>query len=180
MTHVARRAAAVTIILAAGYAFYAFCVVPYQCNVLRKSLTHSTAEAFARRDTPEAAVVGRRNLAAISRCRVPTCRDLDTEMIAAANYRIIGRDADAAQLYRDALRFDRRPEIYYNLANTELAMGRREAAIADFVRASIFNPWLIRDINDGQARAEVLERLVRLRPEDREYLHYIDSVNLAD
>jgi tetratricopeptide (TPR) repeat protein len=171
-----RRLAALAVIAAGIYAFYLFCYLPYHCNAVKKTYAASTQYAFQRLGTPEGSIAARRNIAALQQCLTPTCRDVYLDMLVAANYRVIGRYQDAVALYRDALRFDRRPEIYLNLAATEMALGDRDLAREEMVRAALFNPWMISSIEDGQLRQEVVRDVISRRPENADFIHYIDAL----
>lgn len=175
---VVRRLIAIAVGAAGVYAFYLFCVLPYRCNRIKNARILSTEYAYAHAGTPEGSVQAQRNLAALQECMRPTCRDVSLDMIAAANDRVLGRYDEAISLYRDALRLDRRPELYANLAVAEAAAGDRGAAREDLLRASLFSPWAIRSVEDGQLRQEVLKQLIALRPENEAYIRYIDTVQL--
>jgi hypothetical protein len=123
--------------------------------------------------------MARRNLDVLEPCMRVTCRDVSLDMIAAANLRLLGRDSDAIAMYRHALSLDRRPEIYLNLASSELVLGNRSAARDDTMRATMFNPWLIAQIDDGLLRRDVVAKMIELRPENAEFIRYVDSLPLA-
>ncbi len=173
-----RRLTAIAVVAAGAYAFYFFCVLPYRCNRIKNAHILSTESAYANIGTPEGSLQARRNLAALLECMRPTCRDVSLDMIAAANDRVLGRQDEAIRLYRDALRRDRRPEIYVNLAAAEAAAGDRGAAREDLLRASLFSPWAIKSVEDGQLREEVIRRLIALRPENEAYIRFVDTVQL--
>jgi len=173
---IARRIVAVIVVVAGAYAFYVFCVLPYRCNQIKKKQLLSTEYAFERAATPEGRIRARENLAMLLPCARASCRDVSLDMLIAANYRVLGQPQEAIRYYRDALRRDRRPEIYVNLATTEIAAGDRNAAREDFVQASLFSPWTISRIEDGLLRQEVVKRMIALRPESAEYIRYIDTI----
>jgi Flp pilus assembly protein TadD len=175
---IARRVAAIALAACCGIAFYFFCVLPYRCNRLQKAGIASTAFAYEHMGTAEGSVQARRNLAALDPCMGLTCRDVTSDMLAAANYSVLGRYDEAIRLYRDALRLDVRPEIYMNLAAAEVAAGDRKSARNDLLRAVLFSPWAIKAIDDGLLREEVLQQLVALRPENKEYIYYVNNVQL--
>ena len=174
--HATRPIVALVILIACGYASFAFCILPYRCNAVKAVTMSSTNNAFPHIGSPRAGEIARRNLNALEPCRRLFCRDLSTEMIAAANYRILGRNDEALRLYRNSLKRDQRPEIYYNIANTEVALGAREAALNDFVRACIFNPFMIHEIDDGQLHEQTIARLIQMRPEDAEFIRMIAAI----
>jgi tetratricopeptide (TPR) repeat protein len=173
----ARSAFALLAVAAGAVALYAFCVLPYRCNIIKNVQTAAIAGTFDRGGTA-APIAARSSLAALQRCTFPTCRDVATDMLIAATYRILGRHEEAIRTYRHALTLDRRPEIYANLAREELATGNRNGAREHYLRAALFNPWMIRDIEDGLMRQEVRDRLIALWPEDAEYIRDIDTIVL--
>ena len=152
-----------------------FCVQPYRCNLVKQEATGLTAYAYQRRDTPAGRVAALKTLAVLAPCLRFNCRDVTLDLIAAGNYRALGLHQEALDAYRDALRFDRRPEIFLNRAATEMALGERGRALEDALRACLFNPWMIQGIEDSQLRGEVIDRLIALRPENEEYIRYIDA-----
>jgi tetratricopeptide (TPR) repeat protein len=173
-----RRLIALAVVVAGGYAFYIFCVLPYRCNRIKNAYIRSTELAYDHMGTPEGSLQAQRNLAALSACMRFTCRDVSLDMIAAANYRVLGRNDESVSQYRDALRLDRRPELFVNLAAAENANGDRVAALNDSLRAGLFSPWTVRSIEDGQLRQEVVRQLIALRPENADYIRYVDTVQL--
>jgi Flp pilus assembly protein TadD len=56
---------------------------------------------------------------------------------------MMNRPADADAAYRKGLQFDRRPEIYFNMAGTAMARGQREPAIELYLYAILFNPTML-------------------------------------
>jgi tetratricopeptide (TPR) repeat protein len=176
--NVARRLIALVLVASGAYAFYLFCYLPYRCNLIKKSTTLSTEDAYAHIGTPEGSIKARRNLSALRTCLNLGCRDVSSEMIAAANYRVLGRNDEAIRLYREALRLDPRPELYVNLGAAELAAGDRDAARDDALSGALFSPFSVRFIEDGQLRQEVVERLITLRPENEKYIREVAATPL--
>jgi tetratricopeptide (TPR) repeat protein len=174
----ARRLIALVVVAAGCYAFYIFCALPYRCNRIKKAYIRSTELAYNNMGTPEGSLQARQNLAALSACMGLPCRDVSLDMIAAANDRVLGRNDEAVNQYRHALRLDRRPELFANLAMAENAAGDRAAALKDALRAGLFSPWTVRSIEDGQLRQEVVRQLIALRPENADYIRYVDTVQL--
>ena len=171
-----RRFAALAVVAACFFAFYEFCYLPYRCNRLKNAYLGATEQAYQRLGTPEGSIAARRNIAALQECMSPSCRDVSLDMLVAANYRIVGRYQDAIALYRDALRFDRRPEIYLNLSATEIAVGNRIVVREVMVPAAMFNPWMILGIEDGQLRQEVVKEVIARRPENADFIRYIEAL----
>ena len=173
--NVLRGAAALLVAIAAGCALYFFCVLPYRCNVIKKAQLRATQFAFAQARTPAGRLVARRNAAAFAPCMNELCRDVSVDLLAAANARVLGRPDDAVQLYLDALRRDVRPEIYVSLAETELTLGKRQAARAHALRATLFNVAMLADIDDGLLRDETTRALIALHPEKKNEIEFFQN-----
>ena len=142
-----------SIIVGACVAIQNVALEPYFCNRIKKSTEMQTLLAFDLPDGQAAAIRARRNLEALSRCTASG--DIDLYMLRAANYRLLGRTAEAAAQYSMALRYDERPEIYFNLGITQLQMGRRGDAVRSFTTAVRFNPYIIGEITDPTVWSEV-------------------------
>jgi tetratricopeptide (TPR) repeat protein len=170
-----RRVVAVAVVIAACWAFYLFCVLPYRCNVVKKAQLRSTAFAFDQATTLESRIAARQNVDAFLPCMTAICRDTSLDMLAAANYRILGQPETAIDLYHDALRRDQRPEIYLNLAMTELAIGQRNAARDHMLRAALFNVGILASVEDGLLRDETAKKLIELHPEKAEFIRYFQN-----
>lgn len=176
---IARRIAALAIVAAGVYALDVFCVLPWRCNLVRKARAQATDAAYNAVGSPEARIAARRNLDAVLPCTSATCRDIAVDMLAAANYRLLGQNDTAVQFYEHALRLDRRPEILMNLGVTELAAGDRAAARRHLLQASLFNVYMVAQIEDGVMRQEVVKELIALRPENADFIRYADSLTAA-
>ena len=172
-----RRAIAFLTIALAVLALYFGCWLPYQCNRVKRALIAPTRAAYEARGFPRAQMIARTNLEAIERCAGLACRDVSSGMIKAANLRVLGRNREAANLYRELLSLQKRPEIYMNLGQTEVDMGNRGEAVRSFFMAARFNPWLIRDIEDGMARQAVFERIASRFPMHKDLLEYIAALS---
>jgi tetratricopeptide (TPR) repeat protein len=173
-----RRLIATAVFAAGMYALYAFCLLPYRCNQIKSERLRLTEDAYSRGGTPEGSLRARRNITALMPCMRPGCRDVSLYMMVAANDRVLGRYDEAIRLYREALRLDHRPELYVNLGAAEAAAGDRIAARNDMVRAGLFSPWIVQAIEDGALRQQVVQQLIVLRPENADYIRYVDTVQL--
>ena len=135
---------------------------PWQCNVTRKTIQARTSQTYDYVvDTFRASINARSNLTALDPCLKAVPDDVGLYMLAAANDRLIGRFDDAATMYRKALQYDRRPELYYNLGLMELAMNQHQAAVADLVTAVCFSRAYISDL-PPDVQTEIKE-VLRLR-----------------
>ena len=170
-----RAAAALVVVVVAGAALYFLCVVPWHCNVVKKARGGATDFAFEQAATPAGRMAARRNLAEFLPCLNALCRDVSLDMLAAANYRVVNRPEEAMALYRDALRRDQRPELYLNLAATELMLGDRNAAREHALRGTLFNVSMIAGIDDGLLREETARALIKLHPEKADVIRYYQN-----
>lgn len=134
-------AAAILVIgIAAGFAIDRWCIQPYSMNIVKKTVERRTLPAFDQAGSASAAIVARTNLEMIARAGGDCSRDIDVCMEVAANERILGHDDRAIAAYQAALKLDRRPEIFYDLAITQLTTGDREHAIENLALAIRFYP----------------------------------------
>jgi hypothetical protein len=140
-------------------AIYVFCYRPWHCNSVVASVAHSTNTAVAQKDTWEGRRLAEANARAIRECIDYSEDDVNARMLLALNLRIAGALEAAAAQYQEALRWDRRPELYLELGNTQLALGKRDAAIENLAQAVAFSPALFNDIEDAEARIEIERRI---------------------
>lgn len=126
---------------------------PVQCSRMELRLIDATNQAMEHNDAPLARLTWEQASRLSKRC--PS--NIQLRMIAAANLRQLGRPADAIRVYDEALRYDRRPEIYVNIGQSRVEGGMRKRAIDDFVRAVVFAPGMIEDVTPD-LRDEVYAR----------------------
>lgn len=131
----------VTLILGMVVIYHAS-IIPLRCNRANQALQNSTIEAM-NQTGGMAAVTARKNLDAVLKSIAHCPRVPNFYMIAAANYRILHRHEDAARMYETTLTLERRPEIYFQLGLSRVAMGMNHEAVESFVRACRFVPVLI-------------------------------------
>jgi len=127
----------------------------FTCNERKSGLiaaTRDVVEVIV--DRGRAANLAHDNLAAIDGCLTADPTDVDFYMLAAANQHALGRDGEAVAMYRSALSWERRPEIYYSVGMLELRMNRRAEAMADLRSAAEFNRSFIDDL-PPQVRDEI-------------------------
>lgn len=172
----ARGLVVAAVAMAAGFALYFFCVLPWRCNVVKKARLHATEFAFDHAENPSARMTARRNVDAFIPCLTPLCSDVSLDIQAAANYRVLGEPETAIRLYRDALRRDQRPELYVNLATLELAAGDGAAARLHALRASQFNIGALASIDNGLLRDETARKLIELYPDKADYIRYFQNL----
>lgn len=138
-----RAAAAVVIAAAAAWLVVHVCYYPWICNN-EKATAHRTLERlYAHSDEVTARIAARRVIETMDRCIATNPADVGQSMIRGAALRMLGRPGEAADEYRRALRYDRRPELYLNLGLSHLESGNEDAAVNQLVLASLtFRPYL--------------------------------------
>jgi O-antigen ligase/predicted negative regulator of RcsB-dependent stress response len=154
----------VVVLIGAAFLIGRSALQPWQCNLTEKQIQARTSLTYdSVADPVQASRNAHENLAALEPCMDAAPNDVALYMLAAANQRLLGRDADAAAMYRRALQYDRRPELYYNLGVVELQLHQRDAAIADLLTAVSFSRAYLQDL-PVDVQAEVRDALRRQYP----------------
>ena len=126
---------------------YTTCAVPLRCNAIEDQVERSMlATADASADPLILNVRARNNLARLRPC-LEGCSSVNRMMLAAYDLRILHRYADALSLYEQAMRIDRRSELYLNLGLTEIEAGRPDAGVEHLFTACVYNPDLINEVS---------------------------------
>src|SRR5258708_7062934 len=104
---------------------------PVRCH----ALTMTVADSMQRmRSTPTNPIVlmigGRENIARLEPCRRAVPWNINLHLLVAENYSARDMHDDAIRVYQEALRYDYRPEIFFNLGQELVKAGRVEEAIA--------------------------------------------------
>ncbi len=170
---VVRVAAAGAVTAMALWAAWQFAVRPMICHRLKGELVNAAYRSFELRPADSAqarAIVDR-----LQPCFSPGCRDVRLIFIAAISWRALGRNEVALRLYNEALRYDRRPEIFVNIADTQLAMGDRTNAYENFLKAALFHPAYLMLIEDGVLRERVRAEVLRRQPEQAATIDRIEA-----
>jgi len=95
----------------------------------------------------------------LERCRCISPPGVGIPMTRATAADVDGDRAAAIAEYQNALRIDRRPEIYFQLGLLQHEIGRDNDAMNNLVRACAFNPALLADIPDDALRSDIQRRL---------------------
>ena len=132
----------------AALALYRFAWLPVQCNYVEGRLRGAT-EAILDEPPMRQHIRARTNLAEIERLPLYCRRGAETQMVIAANYRILGRYPDAIAAYIAALDVEKRPEIYLQLGLTQIQDGRTDEAIRNLATAVRFHPPIVGDIPES-------------------------------
>jgi tetratricopeptide (TPR) repeat protein len=80
---------------------------------------------------------------------------VDCRFILGSNLRLLFRHDEAVRVYREALDYDRRPELYLNLGMALVEAGRTEEAMEPLVLAGVFEPMYIPQIYPDEIRMRV-------------------------
>ncbi len=159
------------VFLGTALLFFLFVVAPYRCNRVKPAVERAIDEAADRQGSINAPVVARLALQRIENACACGLPDLDAQFDAAAALQLLSRNREAEQRYRAALALDRRPEIYLQLGNTQLALGQRAEGEQNLYRAGLFNPQMLEDVEDPLVRRRIYDRVVGARGHARLRTH---------
>jgi tetratricopeptide (TPR) repeat protein len=153
-----RRLAALLIAAAAAYTLFDRVVLPYRCNNLEGRVARSLHQLWPQRGAFEVRQPAEGNVALLAEC-IDICKtDVNVKMLTASNLTLLGRSEAAAALLTEALRYDRRPELHFALAEAQVDLGRRDEALANFVAAGNFAGFkLLDEIPDGELRTKAYQ-----------------------
>jgi hypothetical protein len=132
-------AAAIVAIAGAAWIAKRFAYDPFVAETHKLGVKRRTEQAMNLGDPLQSAPMARETLVTIGRYLPKHPGDVDYLMMRGANDRLLGNYDDARAAYQEALRFDRRPELYYELGCTELQMGRRDEALDTLFQAVLFS-----------------------------------------
>jgi tetratricopeptide (TPR) repeat protein len=107
--------------------------------------------------------MARATLADLDGYRFPFSTDAETQIDRAAAYMLLENYPAAIREYQQALRLDKRPEIYLNLGEALMATGQAEAAVQALTRAVLFDRVLLNQISDGLSRQRVETQLAAIQ-----------------
>lgn len=148
----ARTAAVALIVIATVSALHYFCVRPLRCHVLEPRLESMSIDG---RVDPARS---RSTIASALACARVQPNHVNFYLIAAINCADLRQYDRAVSLYEKAIERDRRPEIYAGLGNTLAKLGRHEEAVQNLLRANMFFPNRMNDIEDPFVHDEVERR----------------------
>ncbi|HEX3581334.1 MAG TPA: hypothetical protein VH087_06205, partial [Thermoanaerobaculia bacterium] len=116
-----------------------FAYDPLVSEAKKLQIQNRTEEAMNLGEPFRSAPVARENLSRIGQYLAKRPGDVDYLMMRAANQRVLGDYGDARASYQEALRYDRRPELYYELGSTDLQLGLRDEAVDALFQAALFS-----------------------------------------
>jgi len=152
------------------------CWLPYTCNRDKLAIEKVIGVLYPQQWSASSATRTRDLLQRIDDWRRHQPRDLDLLMERGASLRLLERYDEAAASYRLALEHARRPEIFLNLAESELANGHREAAILALLPAVRFDVTLLMEPEVASIRGDVWRRLTANFDERRISNAYVDLI----
>ncbi len=119
-----------------------------RCKSYEAEIDQETHRLFDLAPQPAVRIAARRNVNTMSRCTSAFPQEISFSMLLAANLRMLGRNADAIAEYKRALSFDRRPELFYSLAETQLEAGDIEHGLENLVTAGLVFPSVLDDVGE--------------------------------
>ena len=152
---------AILAIAGAAWITLRFAYEPLFSETKKLQLQVRTESAMRASDAFNSAPIARENLAAIAGLLAKRRGDIDLLMMRAGNDRILGNFDDARAAYQEALRYERRPELYYELGCVDLQLGHRDEALEALYQAVLFS----RTYFDGLSPDVVDALTARLRRE---------------
>jgi hypothetical protein len=129
---------------------------PVQCHALTMTVADNMDRMRSTTDPIRLTVAARENIARLEPCRRAVPWNINLHLLVAENYAARDMHEDAIRVYHDALRYDYRPEIYFNLGQELLKAGRVEEAIGPLTIACTINAYLVNDIAALEVRQRVL------------------------
>jgi hypothetical protein len=126
----------------------------WQCNEEKVRLEY-VARQMEQHGTIVAVPAARENMNATRKCLLVTPGDPDLHLLVKSYALVMGDREMAAAALRDALRFERRPELFLELGLLEVDMHQREAGVRDLITACTFYPGIHEDIPYYDVRVEV-------------------------
>jgi hypothetical protein len=148
-----RSLLALVVLAAASVAVQQLVIVPWRCNSIEGEVSRATDRIWEDQESWRAREVAERNVELILDCAERCKTDVNQAMLLGSNLSILGRhDASLAQ-FKDALRYDQRPELYFAQGYAQLQAGMKDEALQSFVHAGDFaGQAMLRDIPDPLLR----------------------------
>lgn len=143
-------------------------LVPYQQNVMKKEIERTfdaAYDALQAGDGIQLLPAVRSNVQRLRMALRISPTDLDLSMELAALYRVLGRHEEAISVYRHALRYHQRPEIYRNLAESQFALRDLAGATESYAHSVAFFPGEVNSVPNALIPAvmkraeEIVEQL---------------------
>jgi tetratricopeptide (TPR) repeat protein len=146
-----RAAAFIAIAFCASFALYAWVVRPYRCNISSKRTARRLDVAVSLPSgSLRIASMARLNIEELEPCVSAIPSNIAADMVLAGSYRTIGDRQKALDVYGSALRYDRRPEIYFDLGEVQLELGDRKSGMQNLITACLYDHAYLDEIAKEQ------------------------------
>ncbi len=155
MRLVLRIVAAIAILAAAAAAIHTLCWQPYRCNKTAAALRDASNVAYEQKDV----LLARGNLEQILRGLEHCPGNVYLRVLAGQNFETLGRIESAAEMYTQALRYHRRPELFVRLGSAQHQSGLTEEGIANAARGAMFAPNILEKLPPSILRQRAYERI---------------------
>jgi len=136
------------ILAAAAMAIRYVSYTPLRCNDVVMLVAGKMQNMDQYADQSIITVLTRENLEKLEPCRREVPWNVNLYMLAGANYSAREQHEDAVRMYEDALRYDHRPEIYFNLGAELLKLGRTDESLEPLTIACGIKSSMVNDIPD--------------------------------
>ena len=143
--------------IAAAFGIYRLAWLPFRCEIEMKRAMVQTDYATRVAAEYNAVLAARENLRTLLACSEHCPWDVRSHFAAAWNLRILKRYDDAIAEYQQALKYDRRPELYSELGNAYLEAGKEDAAMQAFLQAGRFDRYVL---GERLTRPDIKERIL--------------------
>lgn len=140
-----------------------FAYQPWRCSVETAVLNRSTEALLQRPGQLSVPAAARENVNRALRCLKVVPADIPLHVVAANNYMLLEDHGRAAEMFASALRYDRRPELYFGLGRSQFSLGHPTDAFDNFVLAGLFDPYTILEIPSYDMRGDVENLVVKRR-----------------
>ncbi|HXI13987.1 MAG TPA: hypothetical protein VNM92_15285 [Thermoanaerobaculia bacterium] len=141
-------------------------IVPLRYEVALQRLEAATLAAVNMQES-QSRILARRTRERVRKYTRRFPDDVRLAMIEGVNERILGQPSAAVTAYERALRYDRRPEIYLNLALAQEEAGRRDEAARNLASALRFAPEMAIDVPDEHLKRQAIAIIRRNQTAER-------------
>jgi tetratricopeptide (TPR) repeat protein len=129
---------------------------PVRCNDVALNVSRRMQQMMTWSDRTGIVVATRENIARLEPCRGRVPWNINLHLLVAANYAARDMHEDAIRVYEEALQYDRRPEIYFNLGLEMLKAGRVDEAVAQLTTACKIRTDFVDEIPDHDTQNRVV------------------------
>jgi hypothetical protein len=144
-------AAAIVVVMVARVMLW----IPLRCNERIMSLEDSSLAAFETSELSASMRIAQANIEECRRCLRYDRGNVRFLMVLAANQQALRRYDAAMVTYQEALKYDKRPELYLQLGLVEAQLGLVDLARAHIAAAARFKGEFLYAVTDGYLRDQV-------------------------